>query len=55
MTILDSQIKEKKSRKENLHQNDYLLDKERINFAKQSLEEELKIKENEKIKRQHEM
>ena len=53
--VLDSQIKEKISRKEGTKQNEFSLDKERVDIAKQSLEEELKIKENEKKKRQNEM
>lgn len=53
--ILDSQIQEKKCLREKKVQCEIGLDIERIDIAKKSLEEELKIKENERQKRQNEM
>jgi hypothetical protein len=53
--VLDSQITEKNKLKQKYKKIESDLDQQRVEMAKKSLEEELKIKETEKQKRQNEM
>lgn len=53
--ILDSQIKEKKQIKENCKKSEIDMDKERIELAQKSLDNEIKYKEAERKKRQNDM